>query len=221
MNFTSARRLSGSLRTLEFTHLFRKWCMGFLKKKHKELITKLEEIWEGIQELNKLGNEFGIDDIFQDNGAKILQQVIYMNFTSLKDREGNDAVDINGIEWELKSANEEKVSGVSTHHHLNGVILKKYRSVPWMFALYSHTKLNEIIVMTPDQLEPLFSAWENHIGGRKIKNGTPVPAKDSLNNPKIPIKFIRQNGIKVYPFSATPVDPASIAFEWKNKKKSG
>ncbi len=192
--------------------------MAFLDKQHRDLIARLEKIWKGIEELSKLGNEYGIDDIFQDNGAKILQQVIYMNFKAMTSREGNDAIDENGLEWELKSCNSEKVVGISTHHHLNHVILKKYRGVPWLFSIYEHTSLKEIFMMTPQELEPIFSQWENKLNG-EIKNGVKQPKRDSLNNPKIPINFVRTHGVKLYPFPKEPINPASIKSKLKKISK--
>ena len=172
---------------------------------------ELEKLWQGIQELNMLARKYGIMDIFQDNGAKILQQCVYANMKRLEAREGNDAVDENGTEWELKSANEELVSGFSTHHHLNHVILGKYRLVPWMFAFYRHTELREIYVMPPAGLEPLFQIWEDHLNGKKVYRGKPVPGVSHINNPKIPLTFVRKNGTKVWPFGPTPINPADIA----------
>lgn len=194
--------------------------MGFLDEKHRERIALIDTLWKGIEALSALAREYGIDDIFQDNGAKILQQLIYMNFQGLKAREGNDAVDEFGTEWELKSANEAKVVGVSTHHHLNHVILKKYRSVPWMFAIYHHTALKEIYCMAPLDLEPVFQQWEQKLIG-EVKNGKKLPPRESLNNPKIPIGFIRKNGVLVYPYPEKPVNPASVGRVLKKEKVTG
>lgn len=188
--------------------------MSFLDDEHRKKIARIDKLWKGVEELSILAKEYGIDDIFQDNGAKILQQLIYMNFLALNAREGNDAIDENGVEWELKSANIAKVVGVSTHHHLNHVILKKYRSVPWIFSLYEHTVLQEIYCMSPADLEPVFTHWENKLMG-EVKNGKKLAPKDSLNNPKIPIGFIRENGILIYPYPDKPINPSSIGKKLK------
>ena len=42
--------------------------------------------------------------------------------------------------------------------------------------------------MTPQMLEPFYSKWE----AQYIENN-----KD-INNPKIPLKYVRENGIKVF-----------------------
>ena len=83
--------------------------MEYLGKAHQQLIKELEALWKGLQKLNRLGNQYGIDDIFQDNGAKVLQQLVLLNFKNLEGREGNDAIDPLGVEWEMKSANVEKI----------------------------------------------------------------------------------------------------------------
>lgn len=53
--------------------------MKFYGEEHRALILRLESSWENLNELRKLAEEFGITDIFQDNGAKTLQQLIYLN----------------------------------------------------------------------------------------------------------------------------------------------
>lgn len=86
---------------------------------------------------------------------------------------------------------------MTTHHHLNLVILAKYRAVhAWYIALYDGIILQEIFRLTPDELEPIFQLWE-----ARIVAGGPAA---SLNNPKIPIRFVRENGTRVYPAPDMP-----------------
>jgi hypothetical protein len=54
-------------------------------------------------------------------------------------REGNDAKDSNGNEFELKSVNIALTKSFSTHHHINPRIIEKYRQVDWIFAVYLKT----------------------------------------------------------------------------------
>jgi len=175
--------------------------MSFLDSEHKQRIEEIEELWENLKDLASLAKQYGIHDIFQDNGAKILQQLIYLNMKLLPGREGNDSISESGIEWEMKSINlDTSASGFSTNHHTNHVIIAKYRKVPWTFAIYNGINLSEIYIMTPEMLEPIYCGWEE-----KLKTMT------HLNNPKIPVKFVRQSGIKVYPINPTsPVDPDKI-----------
>ena len=176
--------------------------MAFLDKNHRENIEKIGLLWNSLKKLNDLANDFGIDDIFQDNGAKILQQLIYLNFENLPGREGNDAIDENNIEWEMKSINiATSASGFSTNHHLNYDILDKYKKVPWSFAIYRGIDLLEMYVMTPEQLNPFFETCK-----QKLDLG-----RSHLNNPKIPIKFVRENGLKVYPIDyKNPLNPSDV-----------
>lgn len=148
-----------------------------------------------------MAKSYGIPDIFQDNGAKVLQQLIYLNMKILPGREGNDCISASGTEWEMKSINlETSASGFSTNHHTNHDIIAKYRQVPWSFAIYYGIQLTEMYVMTPQMLEPMYQHWEE-----KLKKTS------HLNNPKIPVKFVRENGIKVYPINPDkPLDPDSI-----------
>lgn len=168
-------------------------------------IDRLERALAACQDLQDLALKYGIGDIFQDNGGKVLQTLILLGLRIIPGREGNDAVDDEGNEYELKTLNVSlgKSRGVTTHHHLNLVILAKYRAVhAWYIALYAGIILQEIYRLTPDELEPVFQDWERRI----IAGGSGF----SLNNPKIPIRFIREIGTRVYPAPDLPdIDPES------------
>lgn len=156
-------------------------------------LIRLERALRACQELQDLATKYGINDIFQDNGGKVLQTLIILGLRVYPSREGNDAVDDEGNEYELKTLNVSLGAsrGVTTHHHLNLGILAKYRSVrAWYIALYEGIILQQIYRLTPDELAPVFQAWEQ----RLIANGN-AP----LNNPKIPIRFVRDHGMLVYP----------------------
>lgn len=151
---------------------------------------KLKKLWPNIQEYQELATKHGIKDIFQDNGGKLLQVILITNLQVLSGREGNDAVDINGQEYELKSINIDLTKGFSTHHHMNPTIIAKYRKVPWIFAIYKNIELQEIYQLEPGDLEYYYSKWEQkwHEDGGK-----------DINNPKIPVSFVIEVGKKIYP----------------------
>ena len=138
----------------------------------------------GIREYQRLADEHGINDIFQDNGGKLLQVLLITNLKILPGREGNDAIDEHGNEYELKSVNINLTKSFSTHHHMNPIIIKKYRQVNWIFAVYEGIELIEIYKLTPSQLEPFYKKWES----KWYSDG-----KD-INNPKIPLSFVKENG---------------------------
>lgn len=146
---------------------------------------RLQALWPSIEDYQRLATQHGIADIFQDNGGKLLQVLLLMGLTILPGREGNDAVDAEGREYELKSVNIELTRGFSTHHHMNPTIIAKYRQVPWVFALYRHIALQAVYLLEPVDLEPFFVKWEakwHAEGGRDI------------NNPKIPVSHIMKTG---------------------------
>lgn len=155
---------------------------------HEDL-KELERLFPYIQEYQDLATKHGIGDIFQDNGGKILQLAMVTGFRILKGREGNDAVDASGSEIELKTVNLLLTKGFSTHHHMNPTIIAKYRKVDWYFSIYEGIILKEIYHLTTKTMEPYFKKWEDKW---HADNG-----KD-INNPKVPVKFVRDQGRLVY-----------------------
>ncbi|MBN4050201.1 hypothetical protein JYT28_00435 [Desulfobulbus sp. AH-315-M07] len=159
-------------------------------KAHDDL-EAFEVLWPQVEALQELAARHGIDDIFQDNGGKLLQVLLRTGLSNLEGREGNDAVDENGDEYELKSVNILKTKSISTHHHLNPGIIDKYRKVDWVFAIYESISLLGIYQMSPDQLEPYFGHWERkwHHDGEK-----------DINNPKINASWrgrTRQDSVRI------------------------
>lgn len=177
--------------------------MAFYDRAHREKIARLEELWENLHDLADMCREYGIEDMLQDNGLKVMQQLVYLDMDFLPGREGNDSISRSGTEWEMKSVNILLTSGFSTNHHTNYDIIAKYRQVPWTFSIYEGITLKEIYVMTPEQLEPIYRHWED-----QLANG-----RSHLNNPKIPVRFVRENGLCVYPINPRdPIDPDSINY---------
>jgi len=84
-----------------------------------------ERYSQEVRKLQALATKHGISDIFQDNGGKLLQVLLFTGLKILPGREGNDAVDERGREYELKSVNIELTSSFSTHHHMNPGIIEK------------------------------------------------------------------------------------------------
>lgn len=145
----------------------------------------LQQLWLYIEEFQRLARKHGIHDVFQDNGGKILQVLLLTGLTILPGREGNDAVDSSGQEYELKSVNIDLTTNFSTHHHMNPKIIAKYRQVPWIFAVYRNIALEAVYLLTPSNLELYYQKWEEKWqcdGGKDI------------NNPKIPVKYVMETG---------------------------
>lgn len=159
------------------------------EEKRKSAFERMQDAFEKVQELQKLAKEYGISDIFQDNGGKVLQVLIMLGLKTSPGREGNDALDDEGNEYELKTVNYALTTQISTHHHLNKDILYKYRKVKaWYFAIYEDIELYEIWKVPPSQLEELFQHWEAVID----------QTGKELNNPKIPLWFVQTGGECIY-----------------------
>ncbi|MDY7014003.1 MAG: helix-turn-helix domain-containing protein [Cyanobacteriota bacterium] len=150
-------------------------------------LKRLRDAVESLKEMQQLAREYGIRDIFQDNGGKTLQLLILLGLRISPGREGNDAIDADGNEYELKTINiaGRKNPGITTHHHLNPVILEKYRRVnAWYIGIYEDITLIKIYKLSLFLLEPIFQEWE-----RKLQT------RESLNNPKIPMKVVKRGEV--------------------------
>jgi Restriction endonuclease PvuII len=149
----------------------------------------LDNLFPYIQRYQDLAVQHGINDIFQDNGGKILQVLLVTGLTVIAGREGNDAKDSAGNEFELKSVNIALTKSFSTHHHINPRIIEKYRQVDWIFATYRGIILLSIYKLTPTDLEFYYKQWEEkwHSKGGK-----------DINNPKIPLKYVMAHGELLY-----------------------
>jgi len=169
---------------------------------------KMEALMPYIRQYQELASKHGVNDIFQDNGGKLLQMLLVTGLTSLRAREGNDAKDEKGNEYELKSVNIKLTRSFSTHHHLNPVILAKYRKVDWIMAAYEGIELKRVYHLRPVDLEPLFTRWEkkwHDDGGRDI------------NNPKIPLSFVEAQGKLIYSTGPLP-EPSALDNLMKDAK---
>lgn len=171
---------------------------------------KLEGLMPAVREFQALATEHGIDDVFQDNGGKILQMLLALNLKGIPGREGNDAVDVDGREYELKSVNIHLTAGFSTNHHINIPIIEKYRQAHWAFAIYEGIEMRRAFAVPTEKLEEHFSKWE------KQWNET----EKDINNPKIPLKFVCENGEVLYD-DGKPLDlDAAAAIRRERTKES-
>ncbi len=151
-------------------------------KTHKE---RFNELFPYVREYQKLASEYKINDIFQDNGGKYLQLLMLLDLTTDGAREGNDAIDAEGNEYEIKTVNIDLQRSFTTHHHLNTTIIRKYRQVDWYFAPFKNIELQVIYKLTPEDMEPYYQRWERKLADR---NGL------ALNNPKITLTHVMTHG---------------------------
>jgi hypothetical protein len=163
-------------------------------KETKDL-QEMKTLFPYIRKYQQLASKYNINDIFQDNGGKILQMLLVTGLQALPSREGNDAIDEDGQEYELKSVNTLLTQSFSTHHHMNPAIIAKYRLVPWIFAIYEGIELRSIYRLEPSEMEYWYTIWETkwHNDGGK-----------DINNPKIPLSYVEKNGKHIFDFSMYP-----------------
>jgi hypothetical protein len=176
-------------------------------KPHPDL-AKMEALLPYVRQYQELATSHGINDIFQDNGGKLLQMLLVTGLRALGKREGNDARDELGKEYELKSVNIKLTRNFSTHHHLNPTILAKYRKVDWVMAVYESIELKRVYHLRPVDLEPLFVKWEKkwHDEGGK-----------DINNPKIPLSFVQAQGKLVFTHGPMP-EPTALDLLMQDSK---
>lgn len=171
----------------------------------EEKLQKLNILFKHIREYQKCAEEwYGINDIFQDNGGKLFQVLIVTQLNNLTEsREGNDAIDSEGNEYELKSVNINLTKSFSTNHHINQHIIDKYRKVDWIFAVYKGIELLEIYKLTPKDLEYYYQLWENKLNTALLEAKEKGDSQETIdrihiNNPKIPLKYVKEHGVLLY-----------------------
>lgn len=181
----------------------------FLDSDHCNRISELQGLWKHLDKIEELASKYSISDIAQDNNLKLLQTLVLFNFENQPGREGSDAIDRYGNEWELKTLNKDLVPSFSTNHHTNYNRINAFRKERWLFSVYSGITLQEVYAVSPKTLEVYFSKWEKSITEHIKEKHDP---NYSINNPKIPLKFVEQKGIKVFslPDNKPALDPAEV-----------
>ena len=71
-------------------------------KPHADL-EQLEALFPYSEQFQALATRHGIDDVFQDNGGKLLQVLLITGLRVIAGRKGNDAIDEEGKQFELKT----------------------------------------------------------------------------------------------------------------------
>ncbi len=156
-------------------------------------------------------NDGTFHNVFDDGGYKELILLRLFNLRKLA-REGHDAVDVHGRFYEIKtvarvgsSGKRKTTLGVTTEHTLTKANIDRYRhAFLWIVAVFDQSHPEGIYEITPQALEPFFTAWELKLDQQealRVEGGAPV----HLNNPKIPLKFVAQHGLQVWPPKDTPL----------------
>ena len=177
--------------------------MAYYDEQHQKKIRQIDSLWTRLDDIERLAAAYQISDIAQDNNLKLLQTLILFDLRNQPGREGADAIDRYGHAWELKTVNIDLTRGFSTNHHTNHERIAAFRKERWLFSVYKGILLQEAYAVSPKALEePYFSKW-----WAKSEN-------TSINNPKIPLTFVKSVGACVYPIDPDdPKDPAELLKE--------
>jgi hypothetical protein len=145
----------------------------------------------------------GIHNVFDDGGYKELLMLSLFNLRKL-DRGGDDAEDAEGRRYEMKTVARVSSSGarktslsVTTEHTLTMTNIARYRATfLWIVAVFDQSMPEVIYEIPPTKLEPYFAAWERRLREQgQVEGASP----NHMNNPKIPLKFIAEHGVQVWP----------------------
>lgn len=167
---------------------------------------EIEKLWPGVEQMQNLATQYGIPDIFQDAGGKLLQLLIATGLDVVPGRTGADAKDRMGNEYEIKSVDiSNGTKGFTTNHHLTLDTISRYRNRRWVFATYNRITLTAAYLVEPGDLEAIFTKWAN-----TLKTCT------HINNPKVPLSHVQAVGRVMYlkdvspPWAVTKNDTQSL-----------
>jgi hypothetical protein len=146
--------------------------------------------------------------VFDDGGYKELLLLELFNLTKGGGRVGNDATDMLGREYEIKTVarlnfkgERKKSLSITTEHTLTLDNIDRYRSVHlWIVAVFDQSTPEAIYEIHPRNLEPYFAQWEATLQKQiEIDARRGGGARPHLNNPKIPLNFVARHGVRVWP----------------------
>jgi hypothetical protein len=163
------------------------------------------------RQLQEIATRHDIHNVFTDNGYQELVLLTLFGLQKLR-REGNDAIDTEGREYELKTVGRvssdgqvKRSLGVTTEHTLTPANIARYRSAfLWIIGVFRQCMPEVIYEITPAALEPYFSKWEERLA-ELDHNGRPV--RDHINNPKIPLWFVERYGIRIWAETPEAIKP--------------
>lgn len=166
-----------------------------------------DAILELGRRLQELATGHGIHNVMTDNGYQELVVLTLFGLIKMR-REGNDARDAEGHQYELKTVGRISADGVvkkslsiTTEHTLTHANIARYRSVwLWVIAVFNRTLPEVIYEITPAALEPYFETWEKRLREQDPSGTDPL---NHINNPKIPLWFIERYGIRIWPPETT------------------
>jgi hypothetical protein len=152
--------------------------------------------------MQDIASRHAIHNVFSDNGYHELVLLKMLGLHKMR-REGNDAVDDAGREYEMKTVSllssdgvDRGAPNVTTEHTLTHENIDRFRAAHmWIVSMFRQSSPVAIYAVCPAVLEPYFSRWESRLDERNISGAL---VRTSLNNPSIPLRFIVANGVLVW-----------------------
>ena len=143
------------------------------------------------------GTKKNIVSVFDDGGYRELLLATMFDFQLHLGRHGDDALDVIGNNYELKTVNLVDTSGklrvnpgVTTCHHVNHEIIRRYRNLhAWIVGVFFINDPVEIYEVHPKHIAAYLEAWEKRLKTENITH---------INNPKVRLSDIRKNGVLHY-----------------------
>lgn len=159
--------------------------------------TDITDILELAAALQVHGTKNEIVSVFDDGGYRELLMGQLFSLQLHKGRHGDDATDDEGHNYELKTVNLVDTSGklrknpgVTTCHHVNHEIIRRYRGLhAWIVGIFFVNEPVEIYELDPQFVEAVLNIWENRLKDEGISH---------INNPKIKFDDVRKHGILHY-----------------------
>lgn len=154
-------------------------------------------ILELAAKLQYYGTRNEIVSVFDDGGYRELLMGELFDLDLHKGRHGDDATDSEGRNYELKTVNLVDTSGrlrknpgVTTCHHVNFEIIKRYRGLhAWVVGIFFINEPVEIYELDPKFIEQYLNQWQSRLENENITH---------INNPKIKMTDVREHGILHY-----------------------
>ncbi len=93
-----------------------------------------------------------------------------------------------GNEDEIKTLDQARgVTGFSTSNRLHAKTVERFNRRRWVFAVFDGIEMVEAYLMLGPQLSTYFDKWSLMIADQ-----------GEVNNPKIPLAFVRENGTLLF-----------------------
>lgn len=157
----------------------------------------ITELLKLAAKLQYHGTQRHIVSVFDDGGFREMLLAQLFDLELHLGRHGDDATDDEGHNYELKTVNLVDTSGnlrvnpgVTTCHHVNREIIRRYRNLhAWIVGIFFINDPVEIYEVHPEHIEAYLDAWEKRLDTENISH---------INNPKVRLVDIRKNGILHY-----------------------